>query len=187
MIISYKECVIEQQLQFYGCLAPGKTCEALPLPSLWWVKNSLCRRPSVMFRCPLRASSPLFININPSERPMTGDPIGVLQPAPSGLHRSQVLVSHYVFYALVMSFCCNYLCLLNVGYYLFFIHGLPFTAQMEQSAPKRPRLDDPPPLAGPLDTSWVCILLVFYHSVPFSCSNYYNPCCCRKFFFSFYA
>ena len=140
-----------------------------------------------MFRCPLWPSSPLFININPSERPMTGDPIGVPQPGPSGLHCPQVLVSHYLFYALVMSFCCNYLCLLNVGYYLFFIHGLPFTAQTEQSAPKRPRLDDPPPLAGPLDTSWVCILLLFYHSVPFLCSNYYYPCCCRKFFFSFYA
>ena len=34
-----------------------------------------------------------------------------------------------------------------------------------QPSPKRPRLNGPPPLAGPLNTSWVCIFLYHYLSI----------------------
>ena len=38
--------------------------------------------------------------------------------------------------------------------------GAPPSSTPTQPSPKRPRLDGPPPLAGPLNTSWVCIFRV---------------------------
>ena len=49
--------------------------------------------------------------------------------------------------------------------------GVPPPSTSDQSPHKRPRLDDPPPLAGPLDTSWVCILFVSFLVVFSSCTS----------------
>ena len=42
-------------------------------------------------------------------------------------------------------------------------------SEAQQPAPKRPRPDDPPPMAGPLDASWVCIVLPLYHFCALLC------------------
>ena len=43
-----------------------------------------------------------------------------------------------------------------------------------QPSPKRPRLDGPPPLAGPLNTSWVCIFRVIWVTCIHVFSVYYS-------------
>ena len=61
----------------------------------------------------------------PSTLPMTGEPAGVPQPGPSGLHRSQVLVSHYVVTRLGNIILLLLSCVLRLRCYFIVLHGIP--------------------------------------------------------------